>query len=203
MRNLLHAISCFCFLIMNVWLTGCASSPNSAGQYGALPEEKLVLGEGDSVRVVFPGASDLNTVQQIRRDGKITLPVLGEFHAAGLSPTEMEKGLLKAYGDQLVTKQVNVTMESGAFPVFVSGAVLRPGRITADRPMTALQAIMEAGGFDHARANTKKVQIIRQKDGKVRNMTVNLQEMLEGRDDTPFYLKASDIVFVPEKFSWF
>jgi polysaccharide export outer membrane protein len=180
---------------------GC-KTPLTDEQFAAPPVEKLTLMEGDTIRIAFPGAPDLNTVQQIRRDGKVTLPTLGEFKAAGFAPAEMEKELLKAFGSQLVIKQVTVTMESGAFPVFISGAVQKPGRIVSDRPLTALQAIMESGGFT-ASANTKSVRVIRHEGEMVRSLTINLQKMLEGRDQNPFYLRASDIVFVPERFTWF
>ncbi len=62
---------------------------------------------------------------------------------------------------------------------------------------------MEAGGFDKNRANLRAVVVIRQEGGQTRNYTVNLQEVLEGRSASPFYLKRSDTVYVPEKFSWF
>ncbi len=184
----------FCF--------GCQTAPKneSIAQPAA---EKLTLSAGDTVKITFTGAPELNTVQQIRRDGKVNIPMLGELAAAGLSPVEMEQELLKTYGSQLVNKQVTVVLESGLFPIFVSGAVLRPGKITADRPITALEAIMEAGGFDYARANAKAVRVIRNKDGQVQKFTLNLQKILNGEDQAPFYMKASDIIYVPEKFSWF
>ena len=62
---------------------------------------------------------------------------------------------------------------------------------------------MNAGGFDTSRANMQAVTIIREENGQTRNYTVNLQLILEGKSSTPFYLKRSDTVFVPEKFSWF
>jgi polysaccharide export outer membrane protein len=163
----------------------------------------LILREGDTVRVTFPGAPNLNTVQQIRRDGQITLPTGGELKAVGRKPTELEADLLKVYGPQLQFKEVVVALESSAFPVFVTGAVLRPGRIMSDRPITALEAIMEAGGFDYTKANIKAVVIVRHEDGQVKNFKLNLKLPLEGKQSKPFYLKPSDIVYVKERFSFF
>jgi polysaccharide export outer membrane protein len=162
-----------------------------------------VLHEGDSVRVSFPGAPNLNTVQQIRRDGIIALPLIGEFKAAGLTPADMEKELVKQYGSQLQTKEVNVAVESSAFFVYVTGAVLRPGRVISDRPMTALEAIMEAGGFDYNKANLKKVVVIRHENGNTQHQLLNLKKVLHGEKDEPFSLKRSDIIYVPERFAWF
>jgi polysaccharide export outer membrane protein len=87
--------------------------------------------------------------------------------------------------------------------VFVSGSVVRPGKITADHPITALEAIMEAGGFDSAKGNMEAVVVVRNEEGKTKNFTLNLKRVLDGQSSEAFYLKPSDIIFVPEKFSWF
>ncbi len=71
---------------------------DQAGPGAAYKPEVIVLREGDSVRISFPGAPNLNSVQLIRRDGRITLPLIGEFQAAGLTPPDIEKELLKLYG---------------------------------------------------------------------------------------------------------
>ena len=163
----------------------------------------LVLHEGDTLSITFPGAPDLNTIATIRRDGRVTLKSLGEFKAAGLTPPEMEKELIKEYGPQLQTKEVTVAVQSSAFPVYVTGAVLRPGKILSDRPITALEAIMEAGGFDYTRANLKAVRVLRTQDGRTEHFTLNLKRVLQGQESEQFSLKPSDIIYVPEKFNLF
>ena len=159
--------------------------------------EEFSLHEGDVVKVSFPGAPSLDTTQQIRRDGKITLALIGDVQAAGLRPSELEKKIAALAAPQLVSKEVSVTVISSAFPIYVSGAVLHPGKVTADRPITVLQAIMDAGGFNDS-ANLKAVVVVRQEGGKTRNYTVNVQAVLTGKSTTPFYLKPSDSVYVPE-----
>lgn len=122
----------------------------------------------------------------------------------GFKPADLERELVRLYSPQLQSKEVNVTVVSSTFAVFVTGAVLHPGKILSDRPISALEAIMEAGGFDNAKANIKAVVVIRQgADGKTTNYTLNLKLVLEGKDNEPFYLKPSDIVVVPERFSMF
>ena len=92
-------------LLLLLVATGCQTPPPP---FGDLPHQKasqsdqkasqsdvIVLHEGDTVRISFPGASNLNSVQQIRRDGRISLPLLGEFKAAGLTPPAMESELIK------------------------------------------------------------------------------------------------------------
>jgi polysaccharide export outer membrane protein len=184
---------------------GCqTNTPSDFNKLEASKPEVIVLHEGDVVRVSFPGTSNMDTAPQaIRRDGRITLPLIGEFQAAGLTPPAMEKELIKLYESQLLLKEVTVTVESSTFPVYVTGAVLRPGKVMSDRPMTALQAIMEAGGFNYTKANLKAVAVIRHENGRTQHYTVNLKQVLQGEPSEPFNLKPSDIVYVPERFSWF
>ncbi len=89
-----RSLACLSFLVLSLaTFTGC-QTPESGnfstaglskpGQEPPKPEV-IVLREGDSVRISFPGAPNLNSVQLIRRDGRITLPLIGEFQAAGLT----------------------------------------------------------------------------------------------------------------------
>ncbi len=178
------------------------SQPVSPGIQTNKPAQ-LLLREGDSLRISFPGAPSLNTMQQIRRDGNITLPLIGEFKAAGLAPSQAEKELLRLYDPHLQVKEVTVTMESSAFAVYVTGAVQRPGKIMSDRPISALEAVVEAG-VDHTKANLKKVRVVRQVNGRTEYYILNLKDALLGNKPTEsFDLRPSDIIFVPERFSLF
>jgi polysaccharide export outer membrane protein len=164
----------------------------------------MVLREGDIIRVTFPAAPELDqTNVQIKPDGRISLKIVGEVPAAGLTVAGLRQELLKLYGPQLQSKQLTVAVESSALSIYVSGAVLRPGKVISQRPLTALEAIMEAGGFDYAKANQKAVAIIRHQNGAVQRYKVNLKNELGGRETQPFNLKSFDIVFVPERFVWF
>ena len=163
----------------------------------------FTLREGDTLKITFPGSPNLNNIQQIRTDGKITLPLIGEVQAAGLTPIDLQQKLMNLYAPQLSSKEVTVEVQNSSFPIYVTGAVLRPGKITSDHPMTALEAIMEAGGFDYTKANTKAVVVIRQEGSQTKRYNLNLKLAMEGKINEPFYLKPSDIIYVPEKFSWF
>jgi len=183
-------------------LTGCQTVPPIAAA-DTVPYLDVRLREGDTVKISFPGAPTLDSTQQIRRDGKITLTLGGEVVAAGLSPVELEKELLRLYEAQLVVKQVIVAVTSPGYPIFVSGAVLRPGKLIVDRPVTVVEAIMEAGGPDRAKADLKKVTVLRQIDGKSMSYKVDVKATIDGANVKQFFLKPSDIVVVPEKFVWF
>jgi polysaccharide export outer membrane protein len=190
-------------------LAGCATpnasspAPGNAAAAAEKPAEVYTVQEGDVLKVSFPGAATLDSQQQVRRDGKITLPMIGEVAVAGLTLPALEKDLLDRYASQLATKEVTVTVVSSSYSVFVSGAVLRPGKISPDKPITALEAIMEAGGFDTTKANSAAVVVIRREGAQTKNYTLDLKSVLEGKSNETFYLRSSDIVYVPEKFTWF
>lgn len=192
-------------------LTACQTPPTLHERVAEVPnvaqvgqtQEEFTLQGGDTVKISFPGAPNLDSTQQIRRDGRINLPMAGEIVAAGKTPLALEKELVAKVGTQLVSKEVTVTVVSAPFAVFVSGAVLRPGKISSDRPISVLEAIMEAGGFDMAKANMSAVVVIRQNGQRTENFTLNLKQVLEGKQSTPFFLRRSDVVHVPEKFNWF
>lgn len=185
-------------------IRGLTNSLATPGTNAATKAEVLVLQEGDMVRVTFPGATALNgPAQAIRRDGIISLPPLGEIKASGLTTKQLEKAILEKFGSQLQTKEVNVVLEAAGFSVYVTGAVLRPGKVTAERPLTALEAVMEAGGPDYTKANLKKVTVIRAENSHTERHVVNLRRVLDGQSAEPFKLKPADILYVPERFKWF
>jgi polysaccharide export outer membrane protein len=183
---------------------GAPASPTASAAPTTLVQDKsLKLREGNTLKIAFPGAPTLDTVQQIRQDGKITMDMVGEVKAAGLTPTELEKELLRVYASQLVTKEVTVTVQSAVFEVYVTGAVLRPGKITTERVETPLEAIIEAG-IDHNKANLKKVVVVREGEGgKSERFELNLDAVLKGKESKPFILKPMDKIYVPEKFMWY
>jgi polysaccharide biosynthesis/export protein len=189
-------------LSLAVILGGCATPPPPTPTTKIVPGVQT-LNSGDTIKIDFPGAANLNTTQQIRRDGMVNLFMIGETKVAGKTPGEVEKDLVGAYASQLVSKEIKVTVVSSVFSVFVTGAVMKPGKVTSERELTAFDAIMEAGGFDEAKANKKKVRIVRQDGGKIENFEIDFKKVLEGHGGEPFYLKAHDTVYVPERTIWF
>jgi polysaccharide export outer membrane protein len=194
-----------------VGLAGCvepqggatAVSPAQTQVESAQVPELLTLKEGDVLKISFPSVPTMDSTQQVRQDGRITLPIIGEYVVLGRTTDALTKELVELYSTKLVSKEVTVTLVSSSFAIYVTGAVLRPGKIMADRRISAFDAIMEAGGFDKTKADMKAVVVVRQENGQTKNYTLNLQEVLDGIQKTPFYLKPFDTVYVREKFSLF
>jgi polysaccharide export outer membrane protein len=179
------------------------ANPSKPMAKPAATTEAITLREGDVLKISFPDSPSLDTTQQIRRDGKISLPLVGEVQAAGISTSELESRLVSLYASQLVSKQITVEVVNSTVTVYVTGAVLRPGKVLSNHPMTALEAVMEAGGFDYTKADLKHVTVIRQEENGTKKYILDLKRVMEGETGEPFYIKPDDIIYVSERFQWF
>lgn len=153
------------------------------------------LAPGDEITVVFSGAPELNTKQKIQANGKVSLPTIGDVSAAGRTITSFQSQLASMYQPHLQDPNVVVSLESASAGVYVSGEVLRPGKIPLDRPMTALEAVMEAGGFTKF-ANPKQVIVVRNEGGKNQRYVLNMNDALSGAESRPFYVRPFDVLYV-------
>ncbi|HEV3410780.1 MAG TPA: polysaccharide biosynthesis/export family protein [Chthoniobacterales bacterium] len=179
-----------------VLLPGCARPiPPTAEQAAAPP--RVHLAPGDVVRLSFSGAGELNQTQKIRADGKLSLPQVGEVHAAGKTIPQLRQDLIALYRTQLMNSDVVVTLESGTTQVYITGSVSRPGKFVFDRPTTILQAITEAGGFNQF-ANPRRVQVIRLQRGQEQTQILDLRPTLAGKSTRPFYVRDGDVISVPQ-----
>jgi protein involved in polysaccharide export with SLBB domain len=175
---------------------GC-QSPSANSELAVAPPPAMVLLPGDEVEISVFGVPDLNTSQRIRPDGKISAKLFGDIMAAGKSPAELQTELVKLYESQIQVKAITVIARSAA-AVYVTGAVGRPGKVDYLRPMTALEAIMEAGGFDQrAGAKRGKVRVVRTENNQVKSYLVDFDVILTKGGQAPLYLKPFDTVYVP------
>lgn len=187
-------------------LTGCSSVPSAPPN----PQADIVLPgtanyatnrlqEGDVVSITFQYSTNFNAVQKINLDGLINLEGVGQIKAAGKTQLELQAELAKAYKPQTKDDVVTVKLSLPVASVYIAGAVFRPGKIVMDRPLTVLEAIIEAGGFDPNRANLANVTVLRIVNGRQMSYPVNLRLVLHGKDGSPFYLRPFDIIHVPTK----
>jgi len=180
----------FCLLLI-----GCQTSKHAPLPLAQGPTELTV---GDVVRITFPAAPELNQSQKIGTDGTLSLPLVGQVHAAGKTPGALQSELSNLYKSQLQDSETVVAVESRAIPVVVSGAVQKPGKIVFERPATVLEAIMEAGGFT-PEADLKKVTLIRIVRGQHETQAFDLRPILKGRPTKAFYVSGGDVIYVPER----
>jgi polysaccharide export outer membrane protein len=191
-----------CFVLIAIAALVCAGCqtqwpplPYPPGPYTAVR-----LSPGDTVKVAFAENSDLDQTQKIRRDGKVSLPLVGEVQAAGKRVIDFQNQLVGLYDEHLDNSEVLVTLENGAATVIVSGFANNPGKLEFDRPKTVYQAVMEAGGVsDYGSASN--VHLTRIINGQQRTETVNLRPTIHGEPTRPIYVQDGDVIYVAR--SWF
>jgi protein involved in polysaccharide export with SLBB domain len=187
------------FIVAILVCAGCAQvapiSPVSS-------TPRMVLAPGDEIEVKFAYSEQFNETQIIRPDGMIELPIIGEIQARGKKPSELRKELIKLYTPHLKHPQLSVMVrEFRSRRVWVGGEVMRTGFIDMPGPMTALEAIMNVGGFREETANIEEVVLIRHMDFKRYSYKISVKESFagNGKPTEMFYLEPRDIVFVPQK----
>lgn len=186
-------------LLMAVVSTSCGDLNPSPPVPSEVSRSKpsSTLAAGDEISVTFSGAPELNTKQKIQANGKVSLPTVGDVSAAGKSITSFQSQLTSLYGPHLQDPTVIVSLEAASAGVYVSGEVLRPGKIPLDRPMTALEAVMEAGGFTKF-ANPKQVIVVRNQGGRNQRYVLNMNDALSGAESSPFYVRTYDVIYVKQ-----
>src|SRR6059058_2914527 len=136
----------FAFLVFAALaLGGCQSPlpplPNPPG-----PHTAVRLSPGDAIKVSYADETIPDQTQKIRRDGKVSLPLIGEVTAAGNRVIDFQHELVRRYEGQLDNSEVLVTLANGTATVTVSGFANKPAVYSFDRPTTVYQVVMEAGG---------------------------------------------------------
>jgi polysaccharide export outer membrane protein len=196
-RAIASATACVFAALAMFTTVGCQtntpSEPIPAAASSARPSGALA--PGDEINVTFSSAPELNTKQKIQPNGKVSMPTIGDVSAAGKTINSLQSSLTSLYQPHLQDPTVVVSLESAAAGVYISGEVLRPGKIPLDRPMTALEAVMEAGGFTKF-ANPKQVIVVRNENGRNQRYVLNMNDALSGANSTPFYVRPFDVIYV-------
>lgn len=161
---------------------------------------RVVLQPYDAIQVKFLYWPELDAEQVIRPDGKISLLMIGEVEAQNRTPEELRQELLALYQDKINDPEINVVVSTLANDrVYVGGMVGAPGLIPIEGRLTALAAVMQAGGFLADSAKMKEVVLLRQQDGKQYARTIDLKSALKNPETDNFLLQPYDIVYVPSK----
>lgn len=161
--------------------------------------QSYVIGPGDSLDVKFFFNPELNDQVQVRPDGNISLQLVGEQRAAGLTPGQLEHNLRTAYDRELKQPQVSVVVRSFASNrAYIDGEVAKPGPVDLSNGMTVSQAIAMAGGMKDTA--TDKVVLVRRKPGLAQPQITELKlaDAINNVDPSQdVVLSPADVVFVP------
>jgi polysaccharide biosynthesis/export protein len=153
------------------------------------------LGAGDKLRIEVYKDAQLSQSLQIRPDGKITLPLVGDIEATNRTPLELRDEITKSLREFMTNPVVTViVVEALSSQVFITGQVARSGPIQIFGPTTIVQAIAMAGGLAEW-ANKRDVRVLRPGPTGTQTIRVNYQEALDGAS-RPVYLRSGDTVVV-------
>ena len=141
---------------------------------------------------------EISRTVPVRRDGKISLPLLNDLQAAGLTPTQLGAEIVEKLKATIVHPQVTVIVaQMSSLRIYILGQVTRGGAYPLVPDMTVMQALSIAGGFT-AYANVKKIYVMRRENGADKIFAVNYKEVISGRKtDQNIHLKAGDTIVVP------
>jgi len=163
-------------------------------------EQEYRVQVGDQLDVKFFYNPELNEQVTVRPDGRISLQLVHEIRAAGLTPSQLTDLLAKKYAPELKKPEIVVIVRSfGGHKIYVDGEVTKPGMFPLVGFMSVLQAISQAGGMKDS-ARTSEVVIIRQGENHTPFVAkVNLDKAIDGTDTgQDVVLKPFDIIFVPK-----
>lgn len=161
------------------------------------PSPNYVIGVGDVLRIAVWKEPDLTTDLPVRSDGMISLPLLNDVQAAGLTPTQLGALLNQKLKKYVATPNVAVlVIQTNSHRVYVLGEVLHSGPISLLQDMTVLQVLATAGLGQFA--NTKGIYVLRTENGKQKKIPFNYKRVVKGElESQNFVLQPGDMVVVP------
>lgn len=171
----------------------------AAAQGTTANDPDYVIGIEDVLTINVWHEPEMSRSLTVRPDGKISLPLVGEFEASGLTPKALQDALSKKLMTLIKNPDVTVIVQDIRSQKFnVLGEVVRPGMYALSKPMTVLDAIAIAGGFRDF-AKPKKMYILRRaKDGSSSRIPVNYNDIIKGSSaDKNIELESRDTLVVP------
>ena len=179
---------------------GCASSsgaptaPLASAPAPITAEYRIQT--GDELDIVMPLNPELNVRTFVRPDGKISLELIDEITAEGLTTAELTDHLRNAYSIELRDPEISVNVVSMAARIYVDGHVAKPGEYVWTRQVTALQAVALAGGLKPTAQREQLLVVRRGPGGEQQLIEIDL-EGVSGGQSVDVHLAPFDTVYVP------
>lgn len=202
MKNLFSLVHVF---IAFVFLASCSSNQVEAppvADAGVVAEYRI--GVGDSLEINVWRNPELSRSVQVRPDGKISMPLIGDVAAADLTTVQLSQSITTILSSYVKSPQVAVIVGSSSSSDFqrrvrVTGAVKSPQSLAYRDGMTVLDLVLLAGGPSEF-ASGNKAKLYRKVNGEIKVYPVKLDDLINnGEVETNYTLQPSDIVTVPER----
>ena len=181
-----------------------APAAKPAGETQAAPDlGEYRIGPEDVLQISVWRNDAMSRTVPVRPDGRISLPLLNDVEAGGLTPAELRDSLIKKLTEYMPNPEVSViVLEARSFKVSVIGEVIRPGRYELRSATTALDVLAAAGGFSSF-ANRTKIVVLRPTSTTIGDNAAPMKRIpfnynrVSGGEQENIYLLPGDIVLVP------
>jgi len=174
------------------------TSPKPAAVTSAVADADYKIGPQDVVRIDVWKEPDISRTIPVRPDGKVSLPLLNDVQASGLTAMQLAASLRESLAKYLTSPQVTVTVtEINSRRVYITGEVVHAGALPLLPNMTVLQALSSGGGFTQF-AKLKNIYVLRTEDGKQVKHPFNYKEVVKGNlAEQNILLQPGDVIVVP------
>lgn len=174
-------------------VSSTATNPNTG-----ISDADYRIGPQDVVRIDVWKEPDISRTIPVRPDGKISLPLLNDVQASGLTAMQLAASLRGGLTKYLTNPQVTVTViEINSRRVYITGEVLRAGALPLLPNMTVLQALSSAGGFTQF-AKLKDIYVLRTEESKQVKHPFNYKDVVKGKNqEQNILLLPGDVIVVP------
>ena len=178
--------------------TAAATPPKAANAPAPISAEQYRIGPEDILAISVWKNEAMSRTVPVRPDGMISLPLLDDVQAAGLTPMQLRDVIVKRLVDYMPAPEVSVIVtEVRSFKVSVMGEVARPARYELKSVTTVLDVLAQAGGFNQF-ANRSRIVILRPNGKAMQRIPFNYNKVISsGGEDENLYLQSGDIVLVP------
>jgi polysaccharide export outer membrane protein len=161
-------------------------------------DAEYVIGPQDVVNIDVWKEPEISRTIPVRPDGKISLPLLNDIQASGLTALQLGKNIRDGLTKYLTSPEVTVTVTAiNSRRVYLTGEVARAGAFPLLPDMTVLQALSSAGGFTQF-AKLKNIYVLRNEAGKQVKHPFNYKEVVKGKNqEENILLQPGDVIVVP------
>ena len=176
-----------------------ATAPTAVAVPAGVPTPAdYVIGPNDVLTVVFWRDKDISGDVVVRPDGRISVPLINELQASGLTPEQLRQQITTAAAKFVEDPTVSVVVKTiNSRRVFITGQVGKPGEYPLSGPTTVLQLLAVAGGV-HEFADSKNITIVRSENGRTVAYPFNYKDVLKRKNlKQNIELKPGDTVVVP------
>jgi polysaccharide export outer membrane protein len=177
---------------------GNATAPDKVAGPAAMLPADYVIGPEDVLGIVFWRDQDMTGDVTVRPDGMVTLPLLGDMPAAGMTPDALRAQIQTAAAKYVQDPSVTVVVRQiHSRKVFITGEVKTPGAYPLTGPRTVMQLIALAGGLNEF-ADAKGITVMRNQGGQTESFKFNYKDVARGKNlEQNIVLKPGDTVVVP------